>query len=81
MGCVAKSLIMVVCLIVGFFMFGMILSFNDSPGSPQTRNDPNKIIREEQDRQAKLCKDGYASACETEKQISDLLSAGGAPPR
>jgi hypothetical protein len=54
---------------------------NTNIGSYGKESQPYETVREEQDRQAELCKNGYASACETEKLISNMQSAAGAPPR
>ena len=83
-------------LVLGFFilliivMAGLGSAGNNSSGPPGVSNtnigshgkesQPYETVREEQARQAELCKNGYASACETEKLISDMQSAAGAPP-
>ena len=83
-------------LVLGFFivlivvMAGLGSAGNNSSGPPGVSNtnvgsygkesQPYEAVREEQARQAELCKNGYASACETEKLISDLQSSAGTPP-
>ena len=85
-----------IMLVLGFFIMLIVAmagmgsarnNHNEPPGVSNTNigsygneSQPYEAVKEEQARQAELCKNGYASACETEKLISDLQSSAGAPP-
>lgn len=69
-GCIAAFLLFM------FIMFG-IFTKSDSAVSFKSNQTPDEILSEEQDRQADLCKNGYASACQSERDLADLRAAAG----
>lgn len=62
-------------ILIFFIIFG---AFSTKTGPIK---DPSEVIDEEQDRQAQLCKDGYASACDYEKDIANFKNSTGMPAR
>jgi hypothetical protein len=72
---VAGGCLVLILLAAVFLIFVMVVGSNGRSSSDSSTND--QVIDQEIEKQADLCKNGHADACDTERELATLKHAAG----